>query len=266
MLTLVPLASGSEGNCYYIELAGVRLLLDLGISARALLSALSRLGVSPDSIGAVLVTHAHNDHTRGLFVAQRTVKAPVFLSSETAAQLAPVTQGVCFAPGDQFSVGSLHVQSFPTPHDCPGSVGFALRAPDGTAVGCATDLGHVPEHVFDALCGVQTVILEANHDPVLLRQGPYPAALKRRILSENGHLSNDDCALAARRLWQCGTRHFLLAHLSRQNNTPCLARGAVSRALAGTDAQITVAAPRLAPDVPPLAVMFPSPGGVACRK
>ena len=112
-------------------------------------------------------------------------------------------------------------------------------------LGLATDLGHVPQHVFDVIDGAQTVVLESNHDPDMLRFGRYPVATKRRILSPEGHLSNADSAAAARMLYERGTRRFLLAHLSQENNTPALALEAAHNALAGTDAVVSVAPPGL---------------------
>lgn len=240
---LLPLASSSSGNCYYLELGGLHILLDLGVSCRQLCAGLKTLGLTPEQLDAVFITHCHTDHTRGLAVACKRITAPVFMTYGTAA-CSVLDAPECFRAGDRLAIGGVRVQSFATPHDCAGGVGYVLQAGD-VRLGLATDLGHVPQHVFDALDGAQTVVLESNHDPELLRFGRYPAATKRRILSPEGHLSNADSAAAARTLYERGTRRFLLAHLSRENNTPALALEAAHAALAGTEAAVSVAPPDL---------------------
>ncbi|MCI5753833.1 MAG: MBL fold metallo-hydrolase [Clostridiales bacterium] len=248
MAFLLPLASSSSGNCYYLELGGLHILLDLGVSCRRLCAGLKTLGLTPEQLDAVFITHSHTDHTRGLAVACKRVTAPVFMTYGTAA-CCVLHDPECFRAGDRLALGGVRVQSFATPHDCAGSVGYVLQAGD-VRVGFATDLGHVPAHIFDALAGAQTVVLESNHDPELLCSGSYPAATKRRILSPQGHLSNADSAAAAKELSARGTRRFLLAHLSRENNTPALALSAAQAALAGTDAEISVAPPELGQAIP----------------
>ena len=141
---------------------------------------------------------------------------------------------------EPLSLGPCTVPPFPTSHDAPGSCGFRLDSPEGSA-GILTDTGFVTEEARQVLSGVDLAVLEANHDVETLRSGPYPYYLKQRILGACGHLSNNDAAFLAQRLAASGTRQFVLAHLSRENNTPERARQTVSLALSGLDASVTVA-------------------------
>lgn len=239
---LLPLASGSTGNCTLLCLSGRYVLIDLGISYRTLKKHLQTLGLTPADLDAVLLTHGHGDHVRGLetFCAHESV--PVFMTEGTAQRVGNwVSAPVLFGRGREFTpVPGILVRSFPTSHDSPGSVGFVIQGA-GIQVGYATDLGICPDSILDRLAGSHAVVLEFNHDVDLLRQGPYPWSLKQRILSDHGHLSNEAAAQAAAWLAAHGTRQFLLAHLSQQNNTPAAALAAAEQALAGTGVSIAVA-------------------------
>ena len=229
------LASGSSGNCALVCCGGTRLLLDAGISARRITTALKGLGVDPASLGGVLVTHEHSDHISGLATLTKQLGLPVYATAPTLRQLCyriPFLERLCrdFAPGDGFPVGELWVTSFPTSHDAACSVGYTL-AGDGSKLASATDLGRLTPEVLNAVRGCDLLVCESNHDVDWVRSGPYPYYLKERILGDRGHLSNEMGAELAALAVESGARTVVLAHLSSENNTPARARDVVSRRL-----------------------------------
>lgn len=229
------LFSGSKGNCVYIRCGMTEILIDAGMSARAVDSALHTLGSSLARISAIFVTHEHSDHIRGLDVITRRYNPEITVhSSEQTAAFCkcPREQLYSYPPYFAVEVGNLSITSFPTPHDSLCSVGYIVRNMDnGCSVGLATDLGYMPDEILGRLSECSGVILESNHDIDMLMRGPYPPDLKTRILSRRGHLSNADCASAVRILAQNGVKSILLAHLSEENNTPALALSASAAVL-----------------------------------
>ena len=228
VLTYTTLASGSSGNCALVSCGGTRLLLDAGISARRITTALKGLGVDPASLSGVLVTHEHSDHVSGLATLTKQLGLPVYATAPTLRQLCcriPFLEGLCrdFAPGDGFPVGELWVASFPTSHDAACSVGYTLTG-DGCKVASATDLGRLTPEVLNAVRGCDLLVCESNHDVDWVRSGPYPYYLKERILGDRGHLSNEMGAELAALAAESGARAVVLAHLSSENNTPARAR------------------------------------------
>ncbi len=217
------LYSGSRGNATLIRAGGSTILIDAGRSARALTRALSDFGVAPGEIDAIFLTHEHTDHTAALAVFCRTHPIPVHITEPSAPRLtAEPSVAVCAVLHPLLytvELGGLRVRSFVTPHDSAACVGFRI-AYDGGEIGYATDVGHISDSVRDGLLGCDTVVLECNHDPDMLRFGRYPAELKRRIASRFGHLSGPDCAAFAEELADAGMRALMLAHLSEENNTP----------------------------------------------
>lgn len=244
MMRLTAFASGSGGNCALLECGDTRLLLDAGISCRRIRAALAVSGLTPADLSAVLVTHEHSDHISGIATMLRQCGAPVFAPRTAVRRLCAASAGVearmrPVSPGESFSVGALRVTPFATPHDTAESVGWRIEG-DGV-FGLATDMGCVTDEIRAGLSGADTVLIEANHDVELLRAGPYPAALKRRVLSDHGHLSNENCGALAAYLADRGTKCVILGHLSRENNTPDRAYCAVADALAGRDVQLFTA-------------------------
>lgn len=245
MITLHTLASGSEGNCLLLSAAGTHLLLDAGISCRRINAALAPLGLSLRDVDAVLITHDHSDHICGLPTMVRRWQIPVYASPAAGRQLAYRIAGVepllravdCGVP---FDVGSFTVTAFPTSHDGHGGVDYRFDY-GGASCGALTDTGYVTDQAREVLAGVDLLVLESNHDVEWLRSGPYPYSLKARILSDRGHLSNDAAAAFAAEMAGCGTREIVLAHLSRENNTPQRALDTMRLALAHTDASVEVA-------------------------
>jgi len=233
-MQIYTLASGSTGNCTLVRDEDTAVLIDAGISAKRIVSALSDLGLFPEQLSGILITHEHTDHVCGLKTLIKHHEIPIFAPRTVANHLCWSIAGVddyltILPPGQDYSVGRLKVLPFRTPHDTPESVGYRLT---GSGVfGFCTDFGHVTDEVLEGLRGVDAALIEANHDIEMLRNGPYPAMLKRRILSDNGHLSNDACGVLAKLLYRDGTRKLLLGHLSRENNLPLLARRSVLAAL-----------------------------------
>ncbi len=244
-MRLTIFASGSTGNCALLEAGGQHFLLDAGLSAKAIREALCGAGCPLPSLSGILITHEHSDHVSGLSALCRRDPLTVYAPGTVATHISWSYPGVdsCLhrvTPEQPFAVGGVTLCCFPTPHDTPQSVGWRIEAEDGVFA-LATDTGHVTDTMHRYLSGADIAVIEANHDEQMLRYGPYPAALKRRVLSERGHLSNADCAVLARELAESGTRHIVLGHLSRQNNRPQLAREAVAPVLAGFDTNLYIA-------------------------
>ena len=234
-MKVCTLASSSSGNCTIVSYCNMNLLIDAGISLRRIREGLRLAGLTPDDLNGVFVTHAHSDHINGIRMLIKHHKTPVFSSYDTGVgicqafpEAAPYISS--FETGAEFEFGGISVRSFSTPHDVSGSVGYTLQA-GGKKLAYVTDLGQVTEEVMGAVQGAHLAVIEANHDPDMLKSGPYPQFLKRRILSDRGHLANGDSGSFAARLAASGSRYILLAHLSRENNTPCLARDTVQHAL-----------------------------------
>lgn len=233
-MKITTFASGSSGNCTLIQDNGTRLLIDAGISLRRIKTSLARYGLFLDDLSGVLITHEHADHVGALPMLVKNTFLPIYAPRTVASHLCRTVVGIedrlrIITAGEPFFLKNLRITAFSTPHDTDESVGYRI---DGSAAfGFCTDTGHVSETMLTYLQGCTGAVIEANHDPDMLRAGPYPFPLKRRIVSDRGHLSNDDCAALACRLAESGTRHLILGHLSRENNTPALARSTVCDAL-----------------------------------
>ncbi len=241
LLTLTTLASGSSGNCALLSDGETHLLLDAGISCRRICTALAGLNIPPESLAGVLITHEHADHISGLATLHKRFRLPVYTSPGTARQLcyriAALEDVVrTCAPGSSFTVGGLDVETFPISHDAAEPMGFAVSSGDRKAA-LVTDLGVVTQAVRDGMAGAQMVLVEANHDPDWVRSGRYPYYLQARILGEKGHLSNEDGGALALSAVDGGARAVVLAHLSRENNTPQRAFDAVSAILSAHGAR-----------------------------
>lgn len=222
-----PLFSGSSGNSIYVGTSESGVLIDVGMNAKQTTLALERVGIDPQSIKAIFITHEHSDHIRGLKVFASRNGAQVFTSKGTLEALndSGILNGKFKASEIEsgVEVDGMQITAFNTPHDSRESVGYIITLPDGRKAGIVTDLGVVTEEVMSAITGCDLVLIESNHDIKMLQNGAYPYYLKRRILSEIGHLSNDGCAQAVTQLIKTGTTRFVLGHLSRENNIPQLA-------------------------------------------
>jgi phosphoribosyl 1,2-cyclic phosphodiesterase len=244
------LGSGSSGNCAVVRCGRTAVLLDAGLTLRDTARRLGGRGMSLQDVSAVLLTHEHSDHVRGVLDLALKKRLPV-LSTEGTARAAglpgPLLADVkTVACGGEivFGGGDLRVGVTRTPHDGEESVCFVFVGRDGNRIGIATDLGHLSREVLDALKGCEVIGLESNHDVDLLRGGPYPAFLKRRILSEVGHLSNEDAAAGLRELVGERTRHVVALHVSRRNNTFALAGRVFGEALSRIGAPVSLSVAR----------------------
>jgi len=221
-MELTVLASGSKGNCTCLRGERGALLIDVGLSARETLRRLANAGEDASTIEAILVTHEHIDHIKGVDVLARRLKVPIYATAGTLEvfyeKYGPTSAEVrrCRC-GESFSVGDFEVEPFAASHDAREPCGFSVTEGD-LRVGCCTDTGTVTATMFDRLASCDAVLLESNHCPQMLENGPYPAFLKSRIRSSRGHLSNPDAARCLQRL----ADHIhvaMLAHLSEINNT-----------------------------------------------
>lgn len=253
MTSVATLYSGSSGNASYFGDGKAGFLVDAGKNAKCLTQGLGSLGLSLSCVKAIFVTHSHSDHISALKVV--TNRNPGITVAATPRTLEFLADNGCLGAGTPVleldargtDLLDYHIAPFDTPHDAPGSCGFVITTPGGEKIGVCTDLGHVTDTVLAALSGCRTVVIESNHDVEVLKAGPYPYYLKRRILGQNGHLCNADCAGLAATLMQRGCRDFVLAHLSEQNNLPQLAYETTLQRLlgcgggSGIDFRLTVA-------------------------
>ena len=228
MLQVSILASGSKGNSVYVEMDGIRLLIDAGISAARIKSRLDGIGVGLNTLHAVLVTHEHVDHIRGLATLTKRYHMPVFATQGTLSHIDGPLVNTMQRVQDELVFGDVKVHTFATSHDAAEPCGFRIHGSACCTI--ATDLGVVTETVQDAMEGADVLVLEANHDADLLKCGSYPWSLKRRILSSRGHLANGEAAWALMRMRR-RPRKVYLAHLSEENNRPELAHSTVTRIL-----------------------------------
>lgn len=253
---IYTLYSSSRGNSVYIDSPDARILIDAGGSLRSLENALHTVGSDVSSLDAVFVTHGHSDHTSALVQLMKRYHIPVHMTADTACDFRTRCCPVCDTVVTHTrhyteSVGGLTVSSFITPHDSAGSVGYTVKGGD-FHLGLATDMGYVTEEIFERLCCCDRVIVESNYDNDMLVYGGDPPALKARISSRTGHLSNDNCARLVRELADRGIRNFMLAHLSERNNTPEAALRSVCAALTHAGHAPSCAVMAASPDVPTL--------------
>lgn len=259
-LQCVSLFSGSSGNAIFVKRGGTRILVDAGVSFRRLSLALSALGEELDALDGVFFTHEHADHIGALPMLLKKTRLPFYLSASSAEatydtllakdpSLAAAFEErvLTLESGEEYEVGELSFSPFSLPHDSVSCQGFTFFSDDGDKLlGIATDLGEATVEARRALYGCPAVVLESNHDPEMLENGPYPPFLQARVASDTGHLSNPACAALLAALVTGGLHSALLFHLSRENNTPSLALSASRDLLRAVGAEVTVAA--AAPD------------------
>lgn len=229
------LGSGSKGNATYIEHDGAGLLIDAGFSGKELSRRMALAGGDMDRLVGIVVTHEHHDHIHGAGILSRKYGIPVYLNEGTAQagakRLGAVESLHHFVTGGLFSVGPFHLHPFSVSHDTADPVGFVVESGE-RRLGYCTDTGMVSRLLLHRLGGCHGLILECNHDPQMLSDGPYPLHLQQRVRSREGHLANADAAQFLGELLHADLLHIVLAHLSDTNNTPELALETVTAYLA----------------------------------
>lgn len=229
-MRLVSIASGSSGNCIYIGSETSHILVDAGISNKRIEQGLNEIGLKGSEIDGVVITHEHSDHVKGLGVLARRHGIPIYGTKETLEEIAGMSSLGEFSrdllhpilPDAEFSVGDLEILPFSVDHDAANPVAYRVKCGQKQAA-VATDMGHYDQYVIDHLQGLDALLLEANHDVNMLQTGPYPYYLKRRILGNHGHLSNENAGRLLNHLLHDHLKHILLGHLSKENNYEALA-------------------------------------------
>ena len=232
------LGSGSRGNCVFIESGATAILIDAGFSGKEIASRLTALGKDPGALDAIFVTHEHHDHICGVGVLSRRCRIPVYANNGTfkgaETRLKKLFKRCEFATGDTVRFRDLEIRSFGVSHDTNDPVGFVIS--DGrSSMGYCTDTGIASRLIGQRLSGCDGLVLEFNHDPQMLKDGPYPPALKQRVKSSHGHLSNEDAAGLLQKLLHDRLQHVVLAHLSETNNLPEIAYRKAAGVLSESD-------------------------------
>lgn len=239
--TFISLASGSSGNCYYLQTSAITLLIDAGIGPRVMKKRLAQYNLNYEGIDAILITHDHADHIKGVGYFGEKRNVPVYATEKVHAGMNrsycmtyKLTNSARVVEKEvTFSLGDVQITPFEVSHDSTDSVGYLLQIGDLNFCVC-TDVGHLSETVIRYASQAQLLVLESNYDEDMLQRGPYPYHLKQRIVGDNGHLSNADAARFVREFAHKDVRHIWLCHLSQDNNHPQLAYKNMEQALMDT--------------------------------
>ncbi len=230
---IYTLFSSSSGNCTLVTDGETNILVDAGVSASRIIKSLNDINLDICEIDAIVLTHEHNDHIKGAVTLSNKYNIPIYANEPTMSGVLNSAGSIyernikIIEPGRAFKVRSMEVSGFLIPHDAICPMGYTFLS-DGGYMSVATDTGHISKSLLNNLSKSEAVLIESNHDIKMLEGGRYPYPLKKRILSDKGHLSNDKCAWLATQLAIWGTKRIILGHLSEQNNTPELAYNAVS--------------------------------------
>lgn len=224
-MRLVSIASGSSGNCIYVGSDNTHILVDAGISNRRIEQGLNEIGIKGGELDGIVITHEHSDHTKGLGVLARKHGVPIYSTKETLDEIRnmkylgeyPVELLNPICPDVDFMIGDLEVKPFRIDHDAANPVAYRIQC-DRKSVAVATDMGHFDQYIIDHLQGLDAILLESNHDVNMLETGPYPYYLKRRILGDHGHLSNENAGRLLNYILHDNLKKILLGHLSKENN------------------------------------------------
>lgn len=224
-MRMVSIASGSSGNCIYIGSDNTHILVDAGISNKRIEQGLNELGLKGSELNGILITHEHSDHIKGLGVLARKYGIPVYSTKETLEAIQDVKSLGEYPPellhpiahDVNFSVGDLDIDPFMIDHDAANPVAYRVRN-GKKSVAVATDMGHYSQYIIDHLLELDALLLESNHDVRMLESGPYPYYLKRRILGDHGHLSNENAGRLLSCILHDKLKHIFLGHLSKENN------------------------------------------------
>ncbi|MBH0230288.1 MBL fold metallo-hydrolase [Halobacillus yeomjeoni] len=230
------LASGSTGNAFYIESGNEKILVDAGLSGKKIENLLGQVDIDPHDLSRILVTHEHSDHIKGLGIMARRYKLPIYANQKTWTAMEnqigkiPIDQKFHFDMETTRTFGEIDVESFAVSHDAADPMFYTFHH-EGKKVALVTDLGYVSERIKKTVEDADAYIFESNHDVSMLRMGRYPWNVKRRILGDSGHVSNEDCALALTDILTDRSKRVYLAHLSLDNNMKDLARMSVTNIL-----------------------------------
>lgn len=214
------LSSGSKGNTTYIETDNAKILIDLGNTTKYVKEKLEDIGVLPEELDAIIITHTHVDHVKGLKVFEKKYNVPIYITDIMLKELDYI-DNYCFLE-DEFDIKDIHINAIKTSHDIEDSRGYVITN-NGKSIVYITDTGYINKKYFDLLSNRNLYIMESNHDVEMLSNGKYPFQLRQRILSDKGHLSNYDSAKYLSSFIGDNTKYILLAHLSEENNTEELA-------------------------------------------
>lgn len=243
-LSVCPLASGSKGNAVYVSDGDTSILIDAGLSGREIEKRLNSKGIQPETIDAIIVSHEHDDHIKGAGAFSRRYNLPVYMSQKTKTALPSfignIKEHMLFSCGKSFSINHLYIHPFSVSHDAEDPVGFTISH-NRTKIALATDLGIATAMVKEHLKECNLILLEANHDTVMLEKGPYPWPVKQRIKSRVGHLSNAESKNLLMEVKHNNLKYVILGHLSEINNTPEKAISLVGEALTGCNTELKVA-------------------------
>ncbi|MBQ9279877.1 MAG: MBL fold metallo-hydrolase [Clostridia bacterium] len=241
MIKFCNLYSGSSGNSTYIETDNSKILIDAGVSCQKISKALSQIGVELDEINAILVTHEHIDHTKGLTTITKKFNTPVYATSKTWTQMSDLKINPnsvnYFSAGETFQIGDIAIHPFSIPHDAVDPCAFSIMN-ESKKITVATDIGHVEDHLIEEMVGSDILLIESNYDRDTLLCGSYPYFLKKRIASDFGHLSNEAAAKLVKKLYENGVTKFVLGHLSKENNFPELAYQTVLNELTSSSSKV----------------------------
>jgi phosphoribosyl 1,2-cyclic phosphodiesterase len=237
-LSFCTIASGSSGNSVFVSTSGAKILIDAGLSGRAIERGLRGNGVNCADIDALFITHEHIDHIKGAGVLSRRYNLPIYATAGTweyvnhfrAIGSIPDKNKMHITPDVPIFIDNMEIMPFDIPHDANQPVGFTIKS-GGRKIAIVTDLGHASENVAKNMRESDMILIESNHDLHMLEDGPYPVHLKRRILSSTGHLSNVDCGRFLANIISPKTKHIILGHLSQENNRPILAYETVKNIL-----------------------------------
>lgn len=227
------LGSGSSGNTTLVSDGTTHILVDVGLSGRETARRLRECGLEPDKISAIVISHEHGDHCRGVGPFAKNLDIPVFMTEAALACSGLALDSRKYhriGSGESFDINGILFTGFSVPHDAIDPLGFVIEK-DGVKIGIVLDLGYLSNLVIERLKGCDGIILESNHDVEMLKVGPYPWALKQRVMSRRGHLSNDSVAQYLGNDFDGKAEHVVLAHLSKNNNLPELALLSAQRAL-----------------------------------
>lgn len=235
-MEFVALSSGSKGNCTYIGTENTKILIDVGMSGKAVINNLETSDINPEEISAIFITHEHTDHIKGAGIFSRKFDVPIYATEKTWSQMLPKigkisqsNQQIIYR-NESCLINELSITPFSIPHDAIDTVGYCVMRED-EKITVVTDLGHIPNKIIPYLLNCDIILIEANHDEYMLLNGSYPYDLKKRILSDNGHLSNVATGEFLSKIISKRLKYIFLGHLSDDNNTPQKAYDTVERIL-----------------------------------